>query len=143
MTTLLRPFYKNAKGALGGYYFYCPGCKEVHQIAITPNVNEFGQTWELTNKNVKSPTITPSILSTIKRLIVDNKQENSNVEQTKIQQENNDNSEQENTVKELVKDNILTSVCHFNITDGKIEFLPNSTHELSGQIVDMLDMDKQ
>lgn len=32
-------------------------------------------------------------------------------------------------------------VCHSYITDGKIEFLPDSTHHLSGQIVELPDFD--
>lgn len=32
-------------------------------------------------------------------------------------------------------------VCHSFVTDGKIQFLPDSTHSLSGQIVDLVDWD--
>lgn len=32
-------------------------------------------------------------------------------------------------------------VCHSFVTDGKAHFLPDSTHEFSGQTVDLLDVD--
>lgn len=31
--------------------------------------------------------------------------------------------------------------CHTWITDGKVQFLPDSTHELAGQTLDLLEVD--
>lgn len=54
------------------------------------------------------------------------------------------------TEKPTVKPSILTSmdvpagrvVCHSFITDGRIQFLPDCTHELAGQTVDLLEVDE-
>lgn len=35
----------------------------------------------------------------------------------------------------------VKKVCHFFMRDGKIQYLPDSTHELSGKTVDMVDYD--
>ena len=47
--------------------------------------------------------------------------------------------------KPTIKPSILTNfgdgkICHSYVTDGMVEFLPDSTHELSGKTVDMLDV---
>jgi Family of unknown function (DUF6527) len=36
----------------------------------------------------------------------------------------------------------IPSVCHSFVTDGRIQFLGDSTHALSGQTVDIQDFDK-
>jgi len=36
----------------------------------------------------------------------------------------------------------LGIICHSFVTDGKIQFLNDSTHELSGQTIDLPDFDK-
>ncbi len=47
-------------------------------------------------------------------------------------------------VKPTVRASILVRgqyTCHSFITDGKIKFLPDSTHKLSGQTIDLPDID--
>jgi len=38
--------------------------------------------------------------------------------------------------------NGIDVICHSFITDGKIQFLPDCTHKLAGQTVDLEDWDK-
>lgn len=33
-------------------------------------------------------------------------------------------------------------VCHSHVTDGRIQFIADSTHDLAGQTVDLPDMDR-
>ena len=51
---------KKWKNRTGMYYFYCPACKENHQIALSENDCGFPiWTW---NGDTEKPTISPSIL---------------------------------------------------------------------------------
>jgi len=50
---------KNWKNRRGMYYFYCPACKENHQIALSENDCGF-PIWNW-NNNADNPTISPSI----------------------------------------------------------------------------------
>jgi hypothetical protein len=55
------------------------------------------------------------------------------------------------TEKPTLKPSILTKggsprdndvyCCHTFVTDGKVQFLPDSTHEFSGQTVDLLEVE--
>jgi hypothetical protein len=38
-------------------------------------------------------------------------------------------------------DGTKTMVCHSFVTDGKIQYLPDCTHELTGQTIEMPDVD--
>lgn len=45
-------------GKIGGYTFWCPGCKKIHQYyTYAPGTG----VWEF-NENLASPTFTPSLL---------------------------------------------------------------------------------
>lgn len=48
--------YKNHRGM---YYFYCPGCKCVHHIAIAENDCGF-PVWKC-NGDMENPTVEPSV----------------------------------------------------------------------------------
>jgi hypothetical protein len=37
----------------------------------------------------------------------------------------------------------LDDICHSWVTDGRIEFMNDSTHSLSGRTVDLLDWDEE
>lgn len=45
------------------------------------------------------------------------------------------------TLKPSVLTNISPLVCHSYITDGKIKFLEDSTHEFKGQTLDLLEVE--
>lgn len=84
----------------GMYYFYCPGCKCTHRIAVDENDCGF-PIWQW-NGNAEKPTVSPSI---------------------KVEYHGAD------------KD----TICHSFIRDGKIQYLSDCTHELTGKTVDMID----
>lgn len=44
-------------------------------------------------------------------------------------------------VRGWLNKNIPSGVCHSFITDGKIEFLTDCSHELKGQTVELLEID--
>lgn len=39
-------------------------------------------------------------------------------------------------------DKAFDTVCHLYVTDGKIHYQPDCTHELKGQVVPMTDIDE-
>lgn len=95
------------------YRFYCPGCQCSHFVLIALD----GWEW---NGDEERPTILPSVHSVgvepctpeeLDRLMAG----------------------------EVVKPRDIT--CHLWIKNGKIEYQPDSTHALSGQTVDMEDVD--
>lgn len=96
-----------------GFLFRCPGCKVVHSVHY--GVGD-GPRWTW-NGNVEQPTFTPSILVRYPTWVPPASPENMNVgPQTKVD-----------------------VVCHSFITDGRIQFLSDCTHELAGQTVDMVE----
>jgi hypothetical protein len=54
----------NSNNEIIGYVFYCPGCKNYHEVAIAPNKNSKGASWTF-NGSEDKPTFSPSILSKI------------------------------------------------------------------------------
>jgi hypothetical protein len=95
-------------------HFWCPGCDDAHQVSI-----EHPDGWGF-NGDLERPTITPSVL----------------VHMTKWK----------GTVEEYGKWTRPThpevepggqAVCHSFVTDGRIQFLGDSTHQLAGQTVDL------
>lgn len=103
-----------AKTAEGGrVHFWCPGCDDVHGI----HTNAEGWNW---NGNLELPTFTPSVLVTMTKW--------------------------KGTFEEYGKWTRPTHptvepggecTCHSFVTDGKIQFLTDSTHTLAGQTVDL------
>jgi hypothetical protein len=92
--------------------FYCNGCKRVHSI----NVKYEGMPKWGFNGNVESPTFTPSILA----------------KYTHPKGYTNDNPAPADFSGDYV-----TDVCHTFITDGKIQYLGDCTHELAGQTIEL------
>ncbi|MDR3451666.1 MAG: DUF6527 family protein [Rhodoferax sp.] len=92
--------------------FKCPGCKEVHVISIQPP----HPCWSF-NGDYEKPSFTPSILVTGCKVIRD------------------EHGEWTGDWERDANGKALPSVCHSFITDGKIQFLNDCTHELAGQTV--------
>lgn len=97
----------------GGLTFWCPGCDEAHQVKVGEGA---GPRWGF-NGNADRPTFTPSVLvQGVKRM-------------TDAQHEAYGRGE---ALPEPVP-----MVCHSFVTDGRIQFLGDCTHELAGQTVDL------
>ena len=96
--------------AKGNVAIFCRGCKTHHVIAtIAPQSN--GAVWGF-NGDMESPTFTPSFLERTGKYIPGH--------------ENFDDEGYD-----------LSRICHSFITDGKIQYLSDCTHELSGQTIDL------
>lgn len=97
------------------YLFYCPGCKCNHGIWTQLNPNHNGAKWQF-NGDVNAPTITPSVAvnyPSFKQII-----EGVGVPGTEYK-----------------------FICHSFITNGQIQYLSDTTHELSGQTIDLPKID--
>ena len=95
----------------GRLSIWCPGCGQGHQIGI-----DGPDAWTWDGNRVR-PTISPSILSWPNRKLIDPDLEGDAL-----------------TAPENVTS---TPRCHSFVRDGRIEFLPDSTHALAGQTVDL------
>ena len=94
--------------------FWCPGCKEMHQIrARADGQHHPGEAWGF-NLDYDKPTFTPSVLVRGKRRITDDEYDR---------------------IRAGERLSIPDQVCHSFVTDGQIQFLGDCTHELAGQTV--------
>lgn len=97
--------------------FYCKGCNQYHSI----NINKDGTGWEF-NENYESPTFTPSIKVTSGHYMTGH---NGGCWCTY----NKSNPDNPSSFKCLI--------CHCYVTNGKIEYLSDCSHDLAGKIVEM------
>lgn len=93
--------------------FHCPGCDDNHQIGVG--------TWTF-NGDLERPTFTPSVLVRAIQWDVE--------------------TYPRETFKRRAERHAGVpagehTVCHSFVTDGRIQFLGDCTHELAGQIVDL------
>jgi hypothetical protein len=94
-----------------GLMFMCPGCEITHHIR---HGNGDGPRWQW-NGNAEKPTFMPSILVRYSHWV------------PKATPDNPDPGPQTK----------VDAVCHSFVTDGRIQFLGDCTHELAGQTVDL------
>ena len=92
-------------------HFRCPGCNDMHGVTVdTPE----GWGW---NGDLERPTFTPSVLVYPHTILVD--------------------YDLEGDAKYAPENLTATPRCHSFVTDGRIQFLSDCTHELAGQTVDL------
>ena len=105
----------------GQIVFWCPGCKETHGI----NIGEgSGARWGY-NGDPEKPTFTPSILVTNGHFCPGRASDACWC-----------------TYYADHPDDVVDfkcGICHSFVTDGKIQFLNDCSHELAGQTVDLPD----
>lgn len=99
--------------------FWCPGCKESHHIKVKAD-GLSGPIWGF-NGDYDAPTFTPSILVRSGHYLPEHKS-------PECWCTYNAKHPEEPPVFEC-------SVCHSFVTDGKIQFLSDSTHVLAGHTV--------
>ena len=99
--------------------FHCPGCGHEHSIAFGAGD---GQRWSW-NERKDKPTFTPSILY-------------SREQWTPPVTPENLSEYRSNPWKQEKK----LHVCHSFVTDGRIQFLSDCTHDLAGKTIDMLEV---
>jgi hypothetical protein len=103
----LSPILRSLEG--GSVLFWCPGCKTGHQVRVSSAQSNWGY-----NGNPDAPTFTPSVLVRGTVRITED-------ERLRI------------LGGEIIA--VRPLVCHSFVTDGQIQFLSDSTHELAGQTV--------
>lgn len=97
-------------------WMWCPGCNEHHAVKV--NV-PYGWGW---NGSEEAPTITPSIL---------------------VRGYNRITEDEAKRIMQGEHIEPVPTVCHSFVTNGKIQFLSDSTHALAGQTVDLPDLDEE
>ena len=90
--------------------FYCPGCKRVHSVNFNPD-----HLWNF-NGDIDKPTLSPSVLVSYRH----------------PKGYSNDNPAPVGFNGEYV-----TDICHSFVTDGRMQFLGDCTHDLAGQTVEL------
>jgi hypothetical protein len=93
------------------FEFRCPGCEHLHSIPVI--VSRFYSSVWIFNGDLNKPTFSPSILNRWGKYV----DPNYNDEDTD------------------------SGICHCFVTDGKIQFLGDCTHKLSGQTVELPEID--
>lgn len=103
-------------GKREGWMILCPACGNGHMFVTEPNipngVGGFKPVWRFVNNDPEKPTFRESML--VKCNSPDHPHYQPQAE---------------------------SSVCHSMVTDGKIHFIEDSTHNLKGQTVDLPDFD--
>lgn len=94
----------------GGFGHWCPGCQSGHEINVD-KPNSSGAKWSF-DGNLACPTFSPSVHLKI------------------------------NTpdMGKYYQPDVGSTVCHYFLRAGKIQFLPDCTHELAGKTVDLPDV---
>ena len=91
------------------YGYWCPGCKSMHEIAVTKR-NTSGASWSF-DGNALAPTFSPSINYRVNTP----------------------------DMGEHYQPDIASTVCHHFVRVGMIQFLDDCTHELRGRTVPLPD----
>jgi hypothetical protein len=111
-------------GKVTGYMIFCPACKCGHLFNTVPNGKR--PVWKFINGDANSPTFRASML----------------VKSGHYAGPHKKGDECWCTFKKRYGTCEFTcSICHSHVTDGRIEFCKDSTHELSGKTVDLPDWD--
>lgn len=105
----------------GGLMFWCPGCEGAHAVVV-----EGKAPWEF-NGNPDKPSFTPSV-SIRSGHFASHFKAGDNCWCT---------YDAEQRAKGEKESGFKCVVCHSYVTDGRIQFLGDSTHALSGQTVDL------
>ncbi|WP_072379790.1 DUF6527 family protein [Novosphingobium sp. NDB2Meth1] len=121
MTKLLSPVL--AEVSPGYVQWFCPGCRETHHIPVA-SVHNPGQNWRW-DGNPDVPTFEPSVL-------VRGGHFAPNWKQGEPCWCTPNPSEEDWGFR--------CRQCHCYVRSGKIEFLADCSHELAGQIVDMVPL---
>ena len=103
-----------------GLMFYCPGCNMTHTVYHGSGT---GPKWTW-NGDIDKPTFSPSVLVRVGHYIPDRTKGDCWCDYNKEHPDDQD---------------FKCLICHSFITDGKIQFLNDCSHELAGQTVDLPD----
>ncbi|GGF38066.1 hypothetical protein GCM10011321_31270 [Youhaiella tibetensis] len=110
----------------GRVAFWCPGCREAHQITVVDAPSRQGPVWGY-NGNPDAPTFTPSVLVRGVRIEGGDEELDRILDTCKLPEDR----------ERMLADKRINTVCHSFVTDGRIQFLGDCTHALAGQTVDL------
>lgn len=112
-------FIRELPNDRGQVTFWCPGCDAGHTI-------QYGdaQSWQW-NGNTAAPTFTPSVLALPHQKLND-------AGKALVDAGHGSQLTDEHRT--------TTPRCHSFVTDGRIQYLTDSEHELAGQTVDMVPL---
>jgi len=104
-----------------GWMFFCPACKHGHAIQTASEYGIFpgGDIWTF-NGDTERPTIKASVLSRCNTWIPP-------VNETNLEEFHKNPWKQEQ----------VESICHSMVTDGRIEFMNDCTHDLKNKTVEL------
>lgn len=108
----------------GNVAYRCPGCKHIHVLNVT--VGRPRPTWSSTVAD-SGLTLQPSVHAKTGHYCPGEKQ--------------SPNCWLCNDAAASGDPDSSCGVCHHYVRDGKIQFLPDCTHALAGQTVDMVEYD--
>lgn len=111
----VKPFHSD--GQLSGYTFWCPGCQMRHQVSTA---------WSF-NGDLEHPTFQPSVLV----------RSGHYARTPPVMGECYCDWNERYPDKEPLA--MYCVRCHSFVTNGKIQFLPDCSHALAGQTVDLPD----
>ena len=107
--------------------FKCPGCDEYHVVTVDPDYRAAtGPFWGY-NGIPDAPTFTPSVLVRSGHYATGGAPGNCWCDFAE-------------RFPDQPADRYKCTICHSYVTDGRIQFLPDSTHALAGQTVDLPDI---
>jgi hypothetical protein len=112
----------------GSIWFFCPGCNGPHSIHVN-SPNTTGPNWSY-NGNPDAPTFTPSVLA-----------RTTGAPDGRSVMTDEEAQEHDAIYKAGGREALFASrfgkVCHSFVTDGRIRYLGDCTHDLKGQTIDL------
>jgi hypothetical protein len=111
-------------GSEGELLFWCPGCDGAHAVKHGAGP---GPRWSW-NGSLDKPTFSPSILV-------------QGMDLTEKGRADLDAWREAGCPRRVEPFETVPTVCHSFVTDGRIQFLSDCTHELAGQTVDLPDLE--
>jgi hypothetical protein len=118
------------QGADGAVWFFCPGCDVPHSIRVN-SPGTPGPHWGY-NGNPDAPTFTPSMLA-----------RTTGAPDGRSEMTPEEEAEYDAIYKAGGREAVFASrfgkACHSFITDGRIQYLGDCTHDLKGQTIDLPD----
>jgi hypothetical protein len=114
------------RGSVEQVAFWCPGCNSSHTLSVSGA----GAIWGW-NGDADRPTFTPSVLVTSGHFIASQAGKRCWCDY---------NREQIAAGKDPA--HFECGICHSFVTDGRIQFLADSTHKLAGQTVDLPEFER-
>lgn len=113
----------------GRVAYWCQGCGHLHQINVGDGP---GPRWGY-NNNPEAPTFTPSVRVTWT--------EPANLHNPEaMQRDLEDVRARRADGDENARVPLANKVCHTFITDGRVQFLGDCTHQYAGQTLDLPDL---